>query len=192
VYWLSQYTNPGNPTAHERSTAPAVLAAFGRVDYLVVGVGTSGTLMGCVDYFRRWSPQTRIVAVDALGSVNFESTAAHRFIPGLGASRRAELLDPYAPDDVVLVPEWETVRDCRWLAASTGFLAGGSTGTVVAAVRRLAREIPDDATVVAIAPDLGERYLSTVYDDAWTAERGLDRPGRVSAQLLERQRDVLV
>ncbi|MDY7090055.1 MAG: pyridoxal-phosphate dependent enzyme, partial [Actinomycetota bacterium] len=57
LYWLNQYTNPGNPTAHERSTAPAVLAAFGRVDYLVVGVGTSGTLMGCVDYFRRWSPQ---------------------------------------------------------------------------------------------------------------------------------------
>jgi len=61
--------------------------------------------MGCVDYFRRRSPQTRIVAVDTLGSVNFESTSSIRYIPGLGTSQRPPLLDTHGPDEVVLIPE---------------------------------------------------------------------------------------
>jgi cysteine synthase A len=180
VHWLNQYANPSNPAAHELSTAPAVLRAFRRVDYLFLGVGTGGTLMGCVDHFRRHSPATRIVAVDTVGSVNFGSAAA-RHIPGLGASRRPEILDISAPDDVVLVPEWETVRECRWLARTTGLLAGGSTGTVMAAVRRMAPSMAVDATVVAIAPDMGERYLNSVYDDDWVVSKGLERAPEASA-----------
>ncbi|WP_236653723.1 2,3-diaminopropionate biosynthesis protein SbnA [Streptacidiphilus melanogenes] len=173
LHWLNQYANPGNPTAHEEATAPSVLKEFGKVDYLFLGVGTGGTLMGCIDYFRRRSPRTRIIAVDAVGSVNFESEPSVRHIPGLGTSQRPPLLDSNSPDKVVLIPEWETVRECRWLARNTGLLAGGSTGTVLAAVRREAGQIPPDATVVAIAPDLGERYLGSVYDDDWVIERGL-------------------
>ncbi|MFJ6217109.1 2,3-diaminopropionate biosynthesis protein SbnA [Streptomyces sp. NPDC092296] len=175
LYWLNQYANPGNPSAHEQATAPAILKAFRTVDHLFLGVGTGGTLMGCVDYFRRRSPQTRIVAVDTVGSVNFASEPGVRHIPGLGVSRRSPVLDSYAPDEVVMVPEWETVRECRWLARSAGLLAGGSTGTVLAAVRRQAAFIGPDETVVALAPDMGERYLNSVYDDDWVAARGLDR-----------------
>nr|MDT0657166.1 2,3-diaminopropionate biosynthesis protein SbnA [Micromonospora sp. DSM 115978] len=177
LYWLNQYENSNNPAAHAHHTAPAVLRTFDKVDHLFVGVGTGGTLMGCIDCFRRESPSTRIVAVDAVGSLNFSGTPSTRHIPGLGASRRPAILDPEASDDVVLIPEWETVRECRWLARNTGLLAGGSTGTVIAAVRRLEPEIPPDATIVAIAPDLGERYLSTIYNDEWVATRGLNRPG---------------
>jgi cysteine synthase A len=173
LYWLNQYANPGNPGAHEQSTAPAVMAAFKKVDYLFVGVGTGGTLMGCVDYFRRRSPSTRVIAVDAAGSVSFGSAPATRHIPGLGTSLRPEILDQHAPDEIVHVPEWETVRECRWLARHAGLLAGGSTGTVLAAVRQRGASIAADATVVAIAPDLGDRYLSSVYDDCWVIERGL-------------------
>ncbi len=174
-----------------------MLKAFGQVDYLFIGVGTGGTLMGCVDYFRRRSPTTRIVAVDAVGSVNFgPGTGTKRYIPGLGTSRRPEIIDMSAPDEILMIPEWETVRECRWLARSTGLLAGGSTGTVLAAVRRVAASIPPDATVVAIAPDLGERYLHSVYDDDWVAERGLDRaPSEetdTDTNAQEQQRDVLV
>jgi 2,3-diaminopropionate biosynthesis protein SbnA len=186
LYWLNQYANPNNPAAHERHTAPAVLDAFGRVDHLFVGVGTGGTLMGCVNYFRRRSPLTRIVAVDAVGSVNFGSVPAPRHIPGLGTSARPAILDPSAPDDIVLVSERETVRECRWLARTTGLLAGGSTGTVLAAVRRQAQLIAPGDTVVAIAPDLGERYLTSVYDDDWVTARGL-YPAPESDALLERR-----
>lgn len=69
-----------------------------------------------------------------------------------------------------MVAEVDTVAMCRYLAHSNGFLAGGSTGTVLSAVHRLRHSIPADATVVAISPDLGERYLDTVYDDAWVTK----------------------
>jgi cysteine synthase A len=192
LYWLNQYGNPNNPAAHEQYTAPAVLKAFGWVDDLFIGVGTGGTLMGCIDYFRLRSPNTRIIAVDTVGSVNFGSASGTRHIPGLGTSRRPKILDTRAPDKVLLIPEWETVRECRLLARTTGLLAGGSTGTVLAAVRHEAASIPADATVVAIAPDLGERYLNTVYDDDWVAERGLDHGSDVDAPLEEGHHDVLV
>jgi 2,3-diaminopropionate biosynthesis protein SbnA len=190
--WLNQYANPSNPAAHEQSTAPAVLAAFKRVDYLFVGVGTGGTLMGCVDFFRRRSASTRVIAVDAVGSVSFGADSAMRHIPGVGTSRKPELLDRYAPDEVLFVPEAETVRECRWLARRTGLLAGGSTGTVLAAVRQLGASIPTDSTVVAIAPDIGERYLSSVYDECWVIDHGLEEALEPQVQTAKESVDVLV
>jgi cysteine synthase A len=192
LYWLNQYANPSNPAAHEQSTAPAVLAAFKKVDYLFVGVGTGGTLMGCADYFRRRSPSTRVIAVDTVGSVSFGSDPAVRHIPGLGTSRQPEILDRYAPDEVVLVPEWQTVRECRWLARRTGLLAGGSTGTVLAAVRQRGASIAPDRTVVAVAPDLGDRYLSSVYDDRWVIDRGLGEALERKTQMPQGAQDVFV
>lgn len=192
LFWVNQYANPDNPLAHERTTAPAVLDEFEQVDHLFVGVGTGGTLMGVTDYFRTHSPKTRIVAVDTVGSVNFGSEPKRRLIPGLGTSRRPELLSPEAPDEVVLVPEDDTVRECRWLARTSGLLAGGSTGTVLAAIRSKAAEIAPDDTVVAISPDLGERYLDSIYNDDWVIENGLGRALTPERPLEEGQRDVLV
>jgi N-(2-amino-2-carboxyethyl)-L-glutamate synthase len=192
LFWVNQYANPDNPLAHERTTAPAVLDEFERVDHLFVGVGTGGTLMGVTDYFRTHSPKTRIVAVDTVGSVNFGSEPKRRLIPGLGTSRRPELLSPDAPDEVVLVPEDDTVRECRWLARTSGLLAGGSTGTVLAAIRSKAAEISPDDTVVAISPDLGERYLDSIYNDDWVIANGLGRALTPERPLEEGQRDVLV
>jgi 2,3-diaminopropionate biosynthesis protein SbnA len=193
LYWLNQYGNPSNPAAHADHTAPAMLKAFGRVDHLFIGVGTGGTLMGCVDYFRRRSPQTRVIAVDTIGSTNFGTVPGVRHLPGLGSSRRPEILDPGAPDEIVLIPEWESVRECRWLARATGLLAGGSTGTVLAAVRRMADSLASDAIVLAVAPDLGERYVDSIYDDDWVLQRGLDRAiAEPIGPLPPRVRDVLV
>lgn len=192
LFWLNQYANPSNPAAHEKSTAPQVMAAFKKVDYLFVGVGTGGTLMGCAKYFRRRSPSTRIIAVDAAGSVSFGSDPATRHIPGIGTSRQPELLDRHAPDEVLLVPEWETVRECRWLARHTGLLTGGSTGSVMAAVRRRAASIAPNSTVVAVAPDLGERYLNSVYDDRWVIDCGLEKALVNGTQISEGPLDVLI
>jgi cysteine synthase A len=116
LVWLNQYANPANWAVHERRTAASITAAIPDIDYLFVGTGTSGTLMGCIQHFRQHSPDTRIIAVDAVGSVNFDAVPAPRFIPGIGASRRPEIFRPELVDDVVLVSETETVRTCRWLA----------------------------------------------------------------------------
>ena len=165
--WLNQYTHPGNWTAHHRKTAPAIARHFPRLDVLFVGAGTTGTLMGCARYFREWHRPVRIVAVDSVGSVTFGGAPGRRMIPGLGTSVRPPLLDEAYVDEVVRVEEADTIRACHRLARS-GFLFGGSTGTVVSgAMGWLAQHDGRELTAAAIAPDLGERYLDTVYQTNW-------------------------
>ncbi|WP_448623626.1 2,3-diaminopropionate biosynthesis protein SbnA [Geodermatophilus sp. URMC 64] len=168
--WLNQYTNPGNWLAHYRRTAPAIARAFPRLDVLFVGAGTTGTLMGCARWFHEWHRQVRVIAVDAVGSVTFGGPPGRRMIPGLGTSVKPALLDESFIDEVVTVEEADTVRACHRLARH-GFLFGGSTGTVVSgAMGWLARNDGRDLTAVAIAPDLGERYLDTVYQSSWVED----------------------
>ncbi|SDX38441.1 cysteine synthase A [Saccharopolyspora shandongensis] len=166
--WLNQYANPDNWSAHYRTTAPSIDHAFPELDVLFVGAGTTGTLMGCARYFKRFRPDVRIVAVDAVGSVTFGGPPAPRMIPGLGTGVRPDLLDESFVDDVVLVEETDTVRACHRLAAR-GFLFGGSTGTVISGATQwlAANELGPDVTAVTIAPDLGERYLDSLYQPSW-------------------------
>jgi 2,3-diaminopropionate biosynthesis protein SbnA len=165
--WLNQYANPSNWQAHYGTTAPAIARAFPHLDVLFVGAGSTGTLMGCARYFRELERPVRIVAVDAVGSVTFGGAAARRMIPGLGTSVRPGILDESYVDDVIRVEEPDTIRACHRLARN-GFLFGGSTGTVVSgAMQWLAQHDEPDLTAVAIAPDLGERYLDTVYQTNW-------------------------
>jgi cysteine synthase A len=165
--WLSQYTNPGNWKAHYHRTAPAIAHSFPELDVLFVGAGTTGTLMGCARYFREWHRPVRIVAVDSAGSVTFGGAPGRRMLPGLGMSIHPPLLDESYVDEAVQVEEADAIHTCHRLARR-GFLFGGSTGTVVSgAMGWLARHGGPGVTAVAIAPDLGERYLDTVYQPNW-------------------------
>ena len=165
--WLNQYTNPGNWLAHYRTTGPAIARRFPHLDVLFVGAGTTGTLMGCARYFRAQCQRVQIIAVDSVGSVAFGGTPGSRMIPGVGTSIRPPLLDRSYVDGVVRVAEADTVRACHRLARR-GFVFGGSTGTVVSgAMDWLSRHDAGQLTAVAIAPDLGERYLDTIYQANW-------------------------
>ena len=165
--WLNQYSNDGNWRSHFRTTAPAIAREFPTLDVLFVGAGTTGTLMGCARFFRQWRRRVRVVAVDSVGSVTFGGPPSRRMIPGLGSGVRPPLLDESCVDEVVLVEEADTIRACHRLARR-GFLFGGSTGTVVSgAMDWLSRHDAGDLTAAAIAPDLGERYLDTVYQTNW-------------------------
>jgi N-(2-amino-2-carboxyethyl)-L-glutamate synthase len=168
--WLNQYSNPQNWKAHYRSTAPAIARQFPQLDVLFVGAGTCGTLMGCARYFREWHRRVHVVAVETVGSVTFGGPPGRRMIPGLGTSVRPPMLDESYVDEVVRVEEADTIRACHRLAA-TGFLFGGSTGTVVSgAMDWLTQHGAHDLTAVAIAPDFGERYLDTVYQANWVMD----------------------
>jgi len=191
--WLNQYTNPNNWKAHYRTTAPAIARQFPHLDVLFVGAGTTGTLMGCARYFKEWHPSVRIVAIDTVGSVTFGGAAGRRMIPGLGMGVHPPLLDESYIDEVVMVEEPETIRTCHRLARR-GFLFGGSTGTVVSgAISWLARhDARNELTTVTISPDLGERYLNTVYQPDWLKDvYGEDVLGSddldVNSLLLEQQ-----
>jgi cysteine synthase A len=167
VVWLNQYTNANAWKAHYRTTAPAIAQAFPNLDVLFVGAGTTGTLMGCARYFHERHPHVQVVAVDPVGSVSFGAPAGRRMIPGLGMAVRPPLLDESYVDDVMHVEEPDAVRTCHRLA-HRGFLFGGSTGTVVSgALAWLGGHSADDLTAVALAPDLGERYLDTIYQANW-------------------------
>jgi cysteine synthase A len=165
--WLNQYTNQHNWKAHYRTTAPAIARQFPQLDVLFVGAGTTGTLMGCARYFREWQRPVWIVAVDSVGSVAFGGAPGRRMIPGLGTNIHPPLLDESYVDEVIRVEEVDTIRACHRLAHS-GFLFGGSTGTVISgAMDWLARHEARELTAVAISPDLGERYLDTIYRTTW-------------------------
>lgn len=169
--WVNQYANPGNWRAHYRWTASEIFAAHRHVDHLFVGAGTTGTLIGCLRYVRSHRLPTRVVAVDAVGSVTFGGPPGPRRIPGLGTSccpvlSEASRAEP--PDAIVHIAEAETLRMCQTLA-TRGLLAGGSTGSVLRAVQLSSADIAANDTVVAIAPDMGDKYLDTLYDPDWAA-----------------------
>jgi N-(2-amino-2-carboxyethyl)-L-glutamate synthase len=165
--WLNQYTNPGNLNAHFRTTAPAITRDFPQLDVLFIGAGTTGTLMGCARYLREWSRRVHVVAVDSVGSVTFGGPAGRRMIPGLGAAVLPPQFDKSFVDEFVLVEEADAIRTCRRMGKH-GFLFGGSTGTVVfGAITWLKQHNANNLTAVAISPDLGERYVDTIYNNEW-------------------------
>lgn len=169
LVWLNQYANPDNYIAHEETTALEIISSFPRVDWLFIGTGTTGTLIGCLRYFKRHSPGTRVIAIDTEGSITFGGPAKKRHIPGLGTSKKPEISEVEDVPDVMVVPEIETIRMCHRYAKQ-GLLLGGSTGTVLAGLSRYAPHIDPNAIVVAISADHGERYLDTVYNPDWIRE----------------------
>ncbi len=166
-FWPNQYANDLNPSSHYKTTIHEVFSALGRVDFLFVGTSTCGTIRGCGEYVRDHGLDTRIVAVDALGSMIFSDLKAQRMIPGLGASMKPLLCDLSLVDECVHVNDLDCLVGCRRLAGREAILAGGSSGGVLSAVEKLKGVIPDGAVCVAILPDRGERYLETLFSDEW-------------------------
>jgi N-(2-amino-2-carboxyethyl)-L-glutamate synthase len=174
AYWPSQYSNPGNPAAHRDGTMREIDEALdGAVDWVFVATSTTGTLRGCWDYLRSAGRTTRLVAVDAFGSVLFGGRRGPRRLPGLGAGMQPDLSREARFDDLVRVTDLDCVVGCRRLAKREAVLAGASSGGVAAALRLREDEIAPGSTCVLIFPDGASSYLSTVFDDDWVS-RELD------------------
>jgi cysteine synthase A len=159
-------------------------ALDGQVDYVFVAAGTAGTVRGCLDYVRREGRRTRVVAVDARGSILFGGERGERQLPGMGAGRRSGIVETTNPDQVVMVDELECVVGCRRLALREGILAGASSGGVLAALERLSGSIDPSACCAVILADGGQAYLDTVYDDEWVERTFGCGPDRL-AELVE-------
>ena len=167
AYSPNQYANLLNPRAHEHTMSEIARDLGGRVDYLFCTTSTFGTLRGCAEYIREQGMSTRIVAVDAIGSVIFGNAPAERLLPGHGASVVPALADPTLAHDVVHVSDLDCVVACRRLVGREAILAGGSSGATVAALLPRIEDLPADANIVMIFPDGGDRYLNTIYSDPW-------------------------
>ncbi|MCH5377224.1 MAG: 2,3-diaminopropionate biosynthesis protein SbnA [Planctomycetes bacterium] len=171
--WLNQYANPANKNVHATKTAQEIIDEFETVDWMIVGSGTTGTIVGVAERLREEYPAIRIVAVEPEGSVTFGGKPGPRKIPGIGTSVKPKLSELVEPDRIITISERRTVETCISFARNHQLLVGGSTGSVLAATQDLAPEFCDGETIVAISPDLGEKYLDTIYDTDWVREAGL-------------------
>jgi len=169
-YWPNQYENLSNARAHHETMREIAAALRGRVDVLVCATSTCGTLRGCAEYIRATGMNTRVIAVDAVGSVIFDAPCGRRLLPGHGAGVRPGLFQSDLADEVVWMSDLDSIIGCRRLARREGIIAGASSGAVIMAVQRERISIPDGAKCAVVLADRGERYLDTVYSDEWVEE----------------------
>lgn len=171
VYWPNQYANTDAVLAHYRLTGGEIVRAFRAIDYLFVGVSTGGTISGLSQRVKETYPGVRVIAVDAEGSAIFGGAPKRRRIPGLGSSITPPLFDHALIDDVVVVPERDTVHGCHQLLQRHGVYAGGSTGTVYTAINGyFADHTGPRPTVLFLCADRGTGYADTIYNPLWVAE----------------------
>ncbi len=171
AYWTNQYANLDAVEAHYHLTAGEICADFDSLDYAFIGVSTAGTIAGVSRRLKEHYPNIRIIAVDTQGSIIFGDAPRKRHIPGVGSSIVPPLLSRAIIDDVVWIPERETVDACHELLVTHGLFVGGSSGTAYAAVKRYAAKMPktERPAVVMLCADRGTAYLDTVFNPAWTA-----------------------
>lgn len=183
-YFPDQHNNRMNNEAHYRSTGPEIWEQMeGRIDYLVAGIGTGGTICGVSKYLKEQNPDIRVIAVDPEGSVFYDyfhegrlSEPGAYLIEGLGDEEIIGCPDFDLIDEMYRVSDREAFLTTRDLAKLEAVFAGGSSGAALWAVRRLVEEIDRPARIVTLFPDSGSRYLSTIFNDRWMREKGFLEP----------------
>ncbi len=174
-YRPDQYSNPANPQAHVDATGPEIWEQTdGKIDILVAGVGTGGTISGTARFLKSMNPDIEVVGVDPEGSIYTAATdddVTTYLIEGVGEDFWPETYDPSLTDRYEMVGDAEAFAMTRRLALEEGILVGGSCGMAVAGALRVAESNPDKLVVV-ILPDSGRSYLSKIFNDEWMESEG--------------------
>lgn len=186
---LDQYTNPQNPAAHEYGTAEEIWYQMqGKVDAVIAGAGTGGTITGLARGLKRHNSEIFVVGVDPVGSVLAVPSSLNELrgeykVEGIGYDFVPEVLDQSAPDAWVKTNDRESFQFARDLVRKEGLLCGGSSGATIAALVKLLHQRPElnqeDKSVVVIFADGVRNYLTKFADDEWMETNGYLFSGRV-------------
>ncbi len=180
-YFPDQHNNRENNEAHYLTTGPEIWEQMeGRIDYVVAGMGTGGTIGGIGKFLREKDPRIKIIAVDVEGSVYTEYFRSKTLIrpkpyllEGLGDEFIIGCADFSVIDDMFQVSDVEAFRWAHRLAQAEGLLVGGTSGAAIWAVMRLVKTLDEPARIVTIFCDGAARYLSTIFDDGWLSAKGI-------------------
>jgi cystathionine beta-synthase len=182
AYFTDQFNNPNNPRAHELTTAPEIWEQMQhRLDTVVCGVGSAGTITGMTRFFRDKQPDMEFVLADPKGSVLAEyirtgkvsDTSGSWAVEGIGEDFVPAIADLSAVKQAYTISDEESFGAARELVRAEGILAGSSTGTLLVAALRYCREQTTPKRVVSFVCDTGTRYLSKLYNDNWMIDQGL-------------------
>lgn len=169
-FWSNQHANENNPKAHHRTMEEIDRALDSNIDYLFCAASTCGTLRGCIEYIKEKNLNTKVIVVDAEGSIIFGGVSGNRLIPGHGSAIRPEIYREGMAHKVLYVNDAECVAGCRFLLKEEAIFAGGSSGAIVSGFAKVKAEIPQNSNAVMILPDRGERYLDTIYNPEWVSK----------------------
>ena len=174
-FTLNQFFNLENSEAHYLQTAPELFAQCqGKIDAVVLNIGSGGHMGGFLRFFHEHSPQTKLIAADPVGSTIFGGTAENFLIPAIGLSwTPANIRHLQHLNAIYKVADEDAFLTTRILAKKEGILVGGSTGASVITALRISKQLGKNKRVVCIAADSGERYLDTIFNDEWMQERQL-------------------
>lgn len=186
AYFINQFGNADNPRAHEEGTGPEIWAQMeGKMDAIVFGVGSSGTVTGLSRFFRREAPHVELVLADPVGSIlaqyinegTLSTKSGSWLVEGIGEDFLPPISDFSHVKKAYAVSDRESFLAGRELLAREGILGGSSTGTILAAALRYCREQTEPKNVVMFVCDTGNKYLSKMYNDYWMLDNGfLERP----------------
>ena len=179
-FFPDQHNNRENNETHYATTGPEIWEQMeGRIDYLVAGMGTGGTIGGTAKFLKEKDPAIRVVAVDPEGSVFYDYFRTGKrvepkpyAIEGLGDEFIIGTADFTVLDDMIRVSDRDAFLTARRLAREEGIMGGGSSGAALWAVMELARRLDRPARIVTLFPDGASRYLSTIFNDEWMREKG--------------------
>lgn len=167
-----QYGNPNNPDAHAKTTALEIINDFpDDLNTVVASVSTGGQISGISSGLKKHNANIKTIGVDVIGSVVFGGTKAQTAVTGMGLGWVPENLNEYVIDEAFLVKTIHCFTTARWIAKKTGILLGGSSGASILVAIREALLLGKGKTVLAIAPDRGDKYLDEFYDDEWMSKR---------------------